>query len=89
MNLQPRSGALVAFVMGGAMLALEFFLRTRAGVIHPILILLAGAATTIGLAGIIWPEQTKLTPDNKLPPLANKAGLAGFALGGLVYFVLR
>ena len=64
-------------------------MRTRAGMLHPTMLLIAGAGMALGLLGLIAPEQTKVTADNKLSPFAHKIGLAGMAMGGVVWYCLR
>lgn len=89
MALKSRFGPLVSFVICSAIVVLEWFLRTRAGVIHPIMLLIAGGGITLGLLGLVSPEATQLTADNKLKPLANKVAMAGLGVGALAWLALR
>jgi uncharacterized membrane protein YccF (DUF307 family) len=89
MALKPRLGALVAFVVCGGLIVFEWLLRTRMGFMHPVALLAAGGGMAIGLLGLIWPEKTQLTAENKLQPLAHKTGMVGMGLGGIVWFLLK
>lgn len=89
MNLKPRIGALFGLILSSSILVFEWALRTRVGTVHPMMLIVMGAALTLSFTGLIAPEITQPTAEGKLSPLAHKIGLVGFAIGGTMIYWLR
>ena len=89
MNFKQRLGALLGLIACVAILVFEWVLRTRTGTMHPMMVILFGAGTTLSLASLISPQITQPTAAGKLSPLANKIGLVGCAIGAAMVYWLR
>ena len=88
-NFKARLGALLALILSAAILVFEWAYRAQYGRVHPMALIVFGAAFTLSLTGVIAPAITQPTAEGKLSPLANKIGLVGFAMGAAMWFWLR
>ena len=88
-NFKARLSALLALILSNSILVFEWAFRARFGTVHPMVLIVFGAAFTLSLTGVFAPAITQPTADGKLSPLAHKIGLVGFAIGGAMWFWLH
>lgn len=89
MNFKARLGALLCFILSASILAFAWAYRAHFGRVHPMALIVFGAAFTLSFTGIVAPAVTQPTAQGKLSPLAHKIGLVGFAIGGAMWYYLR